>query len=152
MPRKPTADAALTDTASQLRMAIVRTSRRLRQEAAAETADLTPTAVAALASIDRHGPLTPSELAEIELVKRPTMTRTLSHLEAAGLVERTPDPADGRSALVAINAGGRDQLRRLRKRKNAYLGRRMRELPDEDVATLQRAAAILEGMREGERG
>jgi DNA-binding MarR family transcriptional regulator len=152
MSRKATADTSLTETASHLRMAIVRTGRRLRQEAAAESADLTPTSVAALASVDRHGPLTPSELAEIERVKRPTMTRTLSHLEAEGLVERTPDPADGRSALVAINAGGRDQLRRLRKRKNAYLARRMRELPDEDVATLERAAAILERMREGEQG
>lgn len=151
MPRKA-ADTSLTDTASRLRMAIVRTSRRLRQEAAAETADLTPTSVAALASIDRHGPLTPSELAGIERVQRPTMTRTLSHLEAEGLVERTPDPADGRSALVAINADGRDQLRRLRRRKNAYLARRMRDLPAEDVVTLERAAAILEGFREGERG
>jgi DNA-binding MarR family transcriptional regulator len=152
MPRKTTVDTSLTDTAAQLRMAIVRTSRRLRQEAAAETADLSPTAVAALSSVDRHGPLTPSELAGIERVKRPTMTRTLSHLEAQGLVERTPDPADGRSALVAINAAGRDQLRRLRRRKNAYLARRMRDLPAEDIATLERAAAILEGFREGERG
>jgi DNA-binding MarR family transcriptional regulator len=152
MPRKATADTSLTDTASQLRMAIVRTSRRLRQEAAGETADLSPTAVAALASIDRHGPLTPSELAVIERVKRPTMTRTLSHLEAQGLIERTPDPTDGRSALVAVNAAGRDQLRRLRRRKNAYLARRMRDLPPEDVATLERAAAILEGFREGEQG
>ena len=152
MSRKPASDTSLAETAAQLRMAIVRTSRRLRQEAATETADLTATAVAALASVDRHGPLTPSELAEIERVKRPTMTRTLSHLEAEGLVERTPDPADGRSALVAINAGGRERLRRLRKRKNAYLARRMRDLPAADVATLERAAAILEGFREGELG
>ena len=53
---------------------------------------LTPTSAAALATIERHGPLTPSELAEIERVKRPTMTRTLGCLEREGLVERTPDP------------------------------------------------------------
>ena len=82
-------------------MAIVRTARRLRQEAAAEATGLTPTSTAALATIERHGPLTPSELAEIERVKRPTVTRTLGCLEREGLVERTPDPADGRSALVA---------------------------------------------------
>jgi DNA-binding MarR family transcriptional regulator len=152
MSRKAAADTSLIDTASQLRMAIVRTARRLRQEAAAESADLSPTAVSALASINRHGPLTPSELAHIERVKRPTVTRTLAHLEAEGLVERTPDPSDGRSALVAINAAGRERMRRLRKRKNAYLARRMRDLSDEDVATLERAAAILEGFREGERG
>jgi DNA-binding MarR family transcriptional regulator len=152
MPRTAAADTSLTDTASHLRMAIVRTARRLRQEAAGEAADLSPTAVAALSSVDRHGPLTPSELAGIERVKRPTMTRTLAHLEGEGLVERTPDPADGRSALVTINAAGRDRLRRLRRRKNAYLARRMRGLPPEDIATLERAAAILEGFREGEQG
>ena len=61
------------------------------------------------------------------------MTRTLGCLEREGLIERTPDPADGRSALVAINAAGRERLRRLRGRKNAYLARRMRELSAADV-------------------
>ena len=110
-------------------MAIVRTARRLRQEAAAEATGLTPTSTAALATIERHGPLTPSELAELERVKRPTVTRTLGCLEREGLIERTPDPADGRSALVSVNAAGRERLRRLRGRKNAYLARRMRDLP-----------------------
>ncbi len=145
-----TKDTSLTDSAAKLRMAIVRTSRRLRQEAASETAGLTPTSVAALATIDRHGPLTPSEVARIERVKRPTVTRTLGCLEREGLIERTPDPADGRSALVAVNAAGRERLRRLRGRKNAYLARRMRDLPAADVETLERAAEILDRMREGE--
>ncbi len=145
-------DTSLTDSAAKLRMAIVRTSRRLRQEAASETAGLTPTSVAALATIDRHGPLTPSEVARIERVKRPTVTRTLGCLEREGLIERTPDPADGRSVLVAVNAVGRERLRRLRGRKNAYLARRMRDLPAADVETLERAAEILDRMREDERG
>lgn len=133
-------------------MAIVRTARRLRQEAASETGGLTPTATAALATIERHGPLTPSELASLERVKRPTVTRTLGCLEREGLVQRTPDPADGRSSLVAINGAGRERLRRLRGRKNAYLARRMRDLPASDVETLERAAEILDRMREDERG
>ncbi len=144
------ADTPLTDAAASLRMAIVRTARRLRQEAATETSGLTPTSTAALATIDRHGPLTPSELAELERVKRPTVTRTLGCLDREGLIERTPDPADGRSALVAVNAAGRERLRRLRGRKNAYLAKRMRDLPDADVATLERAAEILEGMLESD--
>jgi DNA-binding MarR family transcriptional regulator len=146
----PNADIPLTDAAVRLRMAIVRTARRLRQEAAAESSGLTPTSTAALATIDRHGPLTPSELAEIERVKRPTVTRTLGCLDREGLVERTPDPADGRSSLVSVNGAGRERLRRLRGRKNAYLAKRMRELPAADVATLERAAEILEGMLESE--
>jgi DNA-binding MarR family transcriptional regulator len=146
----PSKDIPLTDVAAQLRLGIVRTARRLRQEAAAETTGLTPTSVSALACIERHGPLTPSELAKLERVQRPTVTRTLGCLEREGLVERTPDPADGRSALVGINAAGRERLRRLRGRKNAYLARRMRDLPAADVATLERAAQILEGMLESE--
>jgi DNA-binding MarR family transcriptional regulator len=140
----------LTDAAARLRMAIVRTGRRLRQEAAAETSGLTPTSTAALATIERHGPLTPSELAELERVKRPTVTRTLGCLDREGLIERTPDPADGRSSLVAVNGAGRERLRRLRGRKNAYLAKRMRDLPADDIAALERAAEILEGMLESE--
>ena len=141
----------LTDSASRLRMAIVRTSRRLRQEAAGAAGELTPTSAAALATVERHGPLTPSDLAEIERVKRPTATRTLRVLGEAGLVTRAPDPADGRSALVSITAEGRERLRRLRGRKNAYLARRMRDLPVAEVETLERAAAILERILEDER-
>jgi DNA-binding MarR family transcriptional regulator len=144
-------DIPLSERAAHLRTAIVRTARRLRQEAAAETSGLTPTSVAALATIERHGPMTPSEIAEIERVKRPTITRTLGCLEREGLIDRAPDPADGRSALVSINSAGRDRLRRLRSRKNAYLARRMRGLSPEEVDTLERAAEILERMREGER-
>ncbi|HEX3733808.1 MAG TPA: MarR family transcriptional regulator [Solirubrobacterales bacterium] len=145
-------DISLTDAAARLRMGIVRTARRLRQEAAIEASGLTPTSTAALATIDRHGPLTPSELAKLERVKRPTVTRTLGCLDREGLIERTPDPADGRSALVSVNAAGRDRLRRLRGRKNAYLARRMRGLAAAEVETLERAAEILERMLEDERG
>ena len=145
------ADIPLTERAAHLRTAIVRTARRLRQEAAAETSGLTPTSVAALATIERHGPMTPSEIAAIERVKRPTITRTLACLEREGLIDRTPDPVDRRSALVEVNGTGRERLRRLRSRKNAYLARRMRDLSAEEVETLERAAEILERMREGER-
>jgi DNA-binding MarR family transcriptional regulator len=145
------ADTTLTDAAAQLRLGIVRTARRLRQEAASEASGLTPTSTAALATIERHGPLTPSELAELEQVRRPTVTRTLGCLEREGLIERTPDPSDGRSALVNVNATGRERLRRLRGRKNAYLAKRMRDLPSEDVAALERAAEILEQMLEEPR-
>ena len=150
-PTEPHTQPSLAERAAHLRIAIVRTARRLRQEAAAETTGLTPTSVAALATIERHGPLTPSEIARIERVKRPTITRTLGCLEREGLIDRAPDPADGRSALVSVNAAGRERLRRLRGRKNAYLARRMRDLSPEEVETLERAAEILERMREGER-
>lgn len=150
MPTK-TSDIQLTDAATRLRDAITRTSRQLRQEAALESG-LSPSASAALATISRCGPITPSELAERERVKRPSMTRTLGCLERAGLVERTPDPADGRSFLVAVNDAGRERLARLRRRKSAYLARRLRRLEPGEVETLARAAELLERMREDERG
>lgn len=140
----------IADLAARLRMGIVRTARRLRQEAAGEGTELTPTAASALATVERHGPLTPSELARIERIKRPTATRILRVLEETGLVDRAPDPADRRSALVSVNAAGRERLRRLRRRKNAFLARRMRDLAAADIATLDRAAMLLEQIFEGE--
>ena len=80
---------------ARLRLAIARMARRMRQEAGDE---LSPSMTAALATMERHGPLTPSELAEIERIKRPTATRVLHRLEEEGLVERRADPNDGRSA------------------------------------------------------
>ena len=130
-------------SAARLRLAITRSARRLRQEGAG---DLTPTTAAALATVERHGPLTPSELAALENVQRPTATRTIKCLEAEGLIKRTPDPLDGRSALVSVTTEGRDRLRRLRRRKNLFLARRLRELPEAQLRTLDEAAEILESL------
>jgi DNA-binding MarR family transcriptional regulator len=134
------------DLATRLRLAITRTARRLRQEAGT---DLTPSLSAALATVECHGPLTPSELAEIEGVRRPTATRLVARLAAAGLVDRAGDPNDRRVSLVSISSTGSALLHEMRMRKNAYLARRMRELPAQDVAALERAAEILEGLLEG---
>jgi DNA-binding MarR family transcriptional regulator len=138
----------LSGLAAQLRLVITRTARRLRQEAAS---DLGPSQTAALATIERHGPLTPSELARIERIQRPTATRIVARLEEAGLVERVADPADGRSFTVSATAEARTLMNRLRTRKNAYLARRLRSLDEQDLATLDRAAEILEDLLEGER-
>ena len=137
-----------SELAVRLRLAITRTSRRLRQEAGTA---LSPSQSSALASIDRHGPLTPSELAERERIQRPTVTRLLVRLEAAGLIARAADPADGRSSLITVTPAGRDLLRQLRLRKDAFLARRLEELDAEERATLDRAAAILERLLEEER-
>jgi DNA-binding MarR family transcriptional regulator len=143
-----TRDDRLLETAAKLRLAIVRTARRMRQEAGT---DLSPTLTAALATIERHGPITPSELAAAERIKRPTATRIAAALEADELIVRAPDPSDGRGALLSVSPRGRDLVRKLRKRKNAYLSRRLRELGEDDVEALERAAEVLERMLEGER-
>jgi DNA-binding MarR family transcriptional regulator len=133
------------ELAPRLRWTITRLARRLRQEAGT---DLGPSQVAALATVERHGPLSPSELADRERIKRPTATRIVRHLEGASLVERIKDPEDGRGSILSITTAGRSHLRRLRERKTAYLARRLHELSAEDRCTLERAAELLEGMLE----
>jgi DNA-binding MarR family transcriptional regulator len=133
------------ELAPRLRWAITRMARRLRQEAGT---DLGPSQTAALATVERHGPLSPSELAELERIKRPTATRILRHLEEAGLVERVKDPDDGRGSILTVTPDGRAHLKRLRARKTAYLASRLDKLPAEDRRTLERAAELLEGMLE----
>src|SRR3954452_5972149 len=99
------------ELAPRLRWAITRMARRLRQEAGV---DLGPSQVAALATVERHGPLSPSELAERERIKRPSATRIVRHLEVAGLVERIRDPENGRASILTPTSEGRKLLRRLR--------------------------------------
>jgi DNA-binding MarR family transcriptional regulator len=130
-----------------LRLAVARTARRLRQEAGTE---LSPSLASALVTLERHGPLTPSELAARERVQRPTMTRVAARLAQAGLVARAADPVDGRSALLSISEDGRRLLARSRTRKNAFLARRLRELDAADRVMLDRAATILERLLEAE--
>ena len=143
-----TVEQPLAETAAHLRLVIGRAARRMRQEVGTE---LRPSSASALVTVELHGPLTPSELADIERVKRPTATRILQGLEEEGLAQRTPDPKDGRSALISITGEGRERLRRLRQRKNAYLARRMRDLEAGEVATLEHAAEIIERLLESDR-
>jgi DNA-binding MarR family transcriptional regulator len=133
------------DLAVRLRLAITRTSRRLRQEAGP---GLSPSLTSALATVDRHGPLTPSELAARERVQRPTATRLVARLEELGVLQRAADPADRRSSLLTATPEGHALLEELRGRKTAYLAHRLEGLDAEEQAALDRAAAILERLLE----
>ncbi len=135
---RPT-DAAL---ASGLRLAVMRLARRMRAERA-ETS-LTLTQLAALATLERHGPLTPGELAAQERVQPPSMTRVVASLHEAGLVQRRPHPTDGRQVLLDVAPPAIALLREDRRRREAWLAQRLRELDDDDRAVLARAAAVLD--------
>jgi len=125
-------------------------ARRLRQQAGTE-GEASPTLMAALGTVEREGPLTPSALADRERIQRPTATRVVARLEERGLVNRTPDRSDRRVAHVAITPAGSALLARVRSRKNEYLARRLRELTPAEQGTLSEAAAILERLLESER-
>jgi DNA-binding MarR family transcriptional regulator len=131
------------DLAGHLRLTIVRTARRLRQEAGS---DLSPSLTAALSTVERYGPLTPSEVAAREGIQRPTVTRVLARLEEQGLIERMVDVRDKRSSLVTASRAGRELLAELRTRKTAFLASRIERLEPDERATLARAADILERM------
>ena len=128
--------------ASSLRLAVMRLARRMRAERA--DTSLTLSQLAALATLERHGPLTPRELAAAERVRPPSMTRLAASLEDAGLVTRTAHPTDGRQVLLAASPDGVALLREDRRRRDAWLAQRLRELEPEDRDVLRRAAAVLD--------
>lgn len=135
----PTSDTAL---ASALRLAVMRLARRMRSERA--DTSLTLTQLAALATVERHGPLTPRELAAAERVQPPSMTRIAASLEAEGLLTRSDHPTDGRQVLLTISPAGVALLREDRRRREAWLAQRLRELEPEDREVLRRAAEVLD--------
>jgi len=107
---------------------------------------LTLSQLAALATLERHGPLTPRELAAQERVQPPSMTRIAGCLEAAGLLTRTDHPTDGRQVLLAASPAGVALLREDRRRREAWLAQRLLELEPEDVLVLARAAQIIDSL------
>ncbi|GAA0381483.1 MULTISPECIES: MarR family winged helix-turn-helix transcriptional regulator [Micromonospora] len=128
--------------AHQLRDAITRLNRRVRQ--ARPVGDLTVTQLSALTSIRLGGALTPRELADVERVQPPTMTKIVAKLEERGLVQRTPHPTDGRQVILAVTAGGQAVLDQFERVRDEWLARRLTELSDADRETLQHAAEILQ--------
>ena len=137
-----------TQLASRLRLAVMRLARILRQKAQDQ---ITPSQLSALVSVERDGPVTLGELAGLESVQPPTMTRIVVALEEQGLVLREADPADRRIARVHVTTAGRKLLERNRSRKTAYLASRMRGLSTEELEVLERAAGLLERMTADER-
>lgn len=130
------------ELSSTLRLSVMRLARRLRSERA-DTA-LTLSQLAVLATLDRHGPLAPGELAAHEKVRPPAMTRLVAGLEAEGLASRSAHPTDGRQVVVALTEAGRAVLAEDRRRRDAWLARRLAEMPPGDVDVLRQAAAVLD--------
>ncbi|MHB1930815.1 MAG: MarR family winged helix-turn-helix transcriptional regulator [Acidimicrobiales bacterium] len=127
--------------ASQLRLAVLRLERRLRQQAVGE---ITPSQLSALASVAKHGELSLGTLAAIERIAPPSMTRIAARLEERGLVHRRSDDVDRRVARVVLSDAGRAVLEETRTRRDAYLAVRIQELTAAERETLAGAIPLLE--------
>jgi DNA-binding MarR family transcriptional regulator len=132
---------ATISLSSQMRLAVMRLSRRLRQQS---VGDITQSQLSALATVERVGDLSLGELAEIERVAPPSMTRIAARLEERGLLARTADVTDRRVARVAITSEGRELLEETRTRRDAYLATRLAAMSPEEHEVLVRALPLLE--------
>src|SRR3954449_4487926 len=117
------------ELAKTLREAIQRLNRRVRQ--ARPVGDLTFSQLSALTSLQLAGALTPRELADVERVQPPTMTKIVGKLEDRGLVRRTPHPTDGRQVILAATEGGQAVLDQFERARDEWLAHRLAAL-DED--------------------
>jgi|SRR4029453_8449761 DNA-binding MarR family transcriptional regulator len=129
----------LTRMATDLRLACMRISRRVRFES---SHDVAPHQFSVLCRLE-ESPRTPGELAEIERVAKPSMTRTVGALVERGLVLRQDDPLDGRSVILSLTDDGRRALTSIRRKRDAWMASRVATLTPEEQAVLVRATVIL---------
>jgi DNA-binding MarR family transcriptional regulator len=133
--------------ATALRISVSRLARRLRVERTAQgtpESELSDTPFAALSTLERHSAMTPGELAEHEKVQPPSMTRVIAVLEERGFVMRAPHLTDRRQVVLTVTDEGRSVVQRARRRRDAWLAKRLKELSPQERATLRAAAPILE--------
>ncbi|MFC8513917.1 MarR family winged helix-turn-helix transcriptional regulator [Streptomyces sp. NPDC057257] len=135
-----------TRLASELRLAVGRMTRRLRQAHA--VGDVSLSGVSVLARLARDGADSPTSLAEMERVRPQAMASTLALLEQRGLVRRTPDAADGRRSIVAVTDQGRAMLAERRSESVQRLAAVLDEFTAEERATLASALPLLDRMAE----
>jgi DNA-binding MarR family transcriptional regulator len=121
------------ELATRLRVAILRMYRQLRMQS---LAGISPAQASVLGSVSRLGTPTLGELAAVEQVQPPSMTKTAAQLEEAGLVQRLPDAVDRRMVRIKITAKGLRTIERIRSVERTFLVDRLAALSSE-----QRAAA-----------
>jgi DNA-binding MarR family transcriptional regulator len=137
--------APSAEMVSRLRLAVLRTSRRLRRHAAL---GITPSQLSVLSTVELHGPLALGELAALEGVQPPSVTRMVGALEEAGLVRRLSDPSDRRTVRVELTAEGRDATEGIRRRRDAWLAERLGRLSSEELGAIEAVLPVLEKMIE----
>lgn len=127
--------------ASELRVAVGRASRRIRAERG--EAGLPDNQFSVLLWIEKRGPLTPGQLAELERIQPPSMTRTVSCLADDGLVSKEAHPTDGRAVVVSLTDAGKAEIVETRRRRDTWLAARLETLSADEQAHLAAATEIL---------
>ncbi|HEX9970368.1 MAG TPA: MarR family transcriptional regulator [Acidimicrobiales bacterium] len=136
----------VTALASRMRLVVMRLARQVRQETLG--GDVTQSMLSALASIDRRGPITLGDLAAVERVRPPSMTKVVARLEEVGFVAREVDAADRRVVRVQVTSAGHRFVEEARRRGSAYLAARLRTLAPEERAVVEAALPVLERLLE----
>lgn len=131
-------DASL---ASTLRISVMRLARRLRAERTSEGLTMSQTSV--LGILDRDGPQSPTQLASLEKVQPPSITRVVGALESLGLVRRVAHASDRRQCVIELTEPGQQLLVEDRNRREAWLARRLDELGEADREALRAAAPVI---------
>jgi len=131
---------------TRLRVAIARLSRRLRKH---ELAGLTPTQLAALATVEQAGPLRLGDLAAAERIAPSTLTRLVSALEEHGYVQRHAVPGDARAWTLAVTERGHEVLDRIRQENTILLADSLLTLSPDQLAALAAALPALEQLADG---
>ncbi|MDQ3827568.1 MAG: MarR family transcriptional regulator [Actinomycetota bacterium] len=122
---------------------MVRLNRRLRAQRDVE-AVVTLTQLSAMASLHRHGPMTPGELATCERVQPPSMTKVIAALTERGFIDRSPHPTDGRQTVVALTEAGRDYVDAEVSARERWLEAQLAQLTPDERALLRRAVDIID--------
>ena len=133
--------------AHDLRLAVMRLSRRLRNQRVNTAVTLTH--LAALSTLKRHGPMSPGELAGHERVQPPSMTRVVVALEGMGLVTRTPHPTDGRQVIIELTPTAEQLLDAEARAREAWLSGQLQDLSPEERTVLREAAVIMDKLASG---
>lgn len=136
----------LSAAASDLRMATFRLARRLRAQRAVDA--MSDGQFAVLAALTVHGPHTLGQLADRERVTAPSMNRTVSLLETAGYLTRTPDQVDRRKVTIDLTGNGRAVVDETVRRRDAWLEEALGDLSPADRETLAHAAEIMRKVAE----
>jgi DNA-binding MarR family transcriptional regulator len=133
---------AHAELASALRLSLLRATRRLRAQRVNTAATLSQ--LSALATVGKSGPLSAGEIAAIERVQPPSMTKILASLEQAGWIERSPHPDDRRQSVIAITMAGRELLAEETRARDEWLARRLVDFSAEDLRKLSEAVEVLD--------